>query len=75
MVWVLWVNIDLLGVAQIMGSCGPYLSASYGSAAIPMFAQKRVAVKDAERNVVRADKPAVDALFVFIGVFLPPYIC
>jgi hypothetical protein len=75
MVWVLWVNIDLLGVAQIMGSCGPYLSASYGSVAILMFAQKRVAIKDAERNVVRADELTVDALFVFIGVLLPPYIC
>ncbi|KAF0188108.1 MAG: hypothetical protein FD168_1984 [Desulfobulbaceae bacterium] len=74
MVWVVWVNIALVGVAQIMGSCGPYLSASYGSAAILMFAEKRAATRDAEKNVVIAVKLTVDALFVIIGVLLPPYI-
>jgi hypothetical protein len=75
MVWVEWVKIALVGVVQIMGSCGPYLSASYGSAAILIFAERRVATKDAERNVVKIDKLPVDALFVIIDVLLPPVIC
>lgn len=74
MVWVVWVNIALVGVAQIMGSCGPYLSASYGSAAILMFAEKKAATRDVERIVVKLDKLTVDALFVIIGVLLPPFI-